>query len=153
MDEKMDTKQDAKWCEAIQLFEEVMIYGTNHIMNELKLDIFKELSVEQVRLLDLLNTQGPLTSTEITELQGGHKSATSNRIKKLIQKDYVRFEQKEGDHRIKHVVITDKGYAATKVANESSFKYFQSLLSDVTEEEIEQLMVTFKKVKAILLAK
>ncbi|MCR8842664.1 MarR family transcriptional regulator [Paenibacillus sp. SC116] len=144
---------DKKLCEAIQLFEEVMIYGTTHIMNELKLDIFKELSVEQVRLLDLLSTKGPLTSTEITELQGGHKSATSNRLKKLIQKDFVRFEQINDDHRIKHVVITDKGLAATKDANELTFTYFKTLLSDVSEEEIEQFIHTFKKVKTILLAK
>ncbi|TVX93222.1 MarR family winged helix-turn-helix transcriptional regulator [Paenibacillus agilis] len=143
---------NTKLYEAIQLFEEVMIYGTNHIMNELKLDIFKELSLEQVRLLELLVTKGPLTSTEITELQGGHKSATSNRLKKLIQKDYVRFEQKEDDHRIKHVVITDKGLVATKLANELSFNYFKSLLSDVSEEEIEQFIMTFRKVKAILSA-
>ncbi|OAB40695.1 MarR family transcriptional regulator [Paenibacillus glacialis] len=81
------------------------------------------LSLEQVRLLDLLSTKGALTFTEITELQGGHKSATSNRLKKLIQKNYVQFEQKENDHRIKHVVITVKGLAATKLANELSYKY------------------------------
>ncbi|WP_158737904.1 MarR family winged helix-turn-helix transcriptional regulator [Alteribacillus sp. YIM 98480] len=136
--------------EAIRLFTDVMVYGQNEVFRKVENELHKELSMEQIKMLNWLERYGPLTSKELTELQGGHKSATSSRLKKLVDKEYVKVVQKEDDRRVKHVEFTEKGASAYKEAKEQVNEYLSSVLEGIENEEIDQFIYIFSKVKELL---
>ncbi|SDH99481.1 MarR family winged helix-turn-helix transcriptional regulator [Alteribacillus bidgolensis] len=136
--------------EAIRLFTDVMVYGQNEVFRKVENELHKELSMEQIKMLNWLERYGSLTSKELTELQGGHKSATSSRLKKLVDKEYVKVVQKEDDRRVKHVEFTEKGAAAYKEAKEQVNEYLSSVLEGIENEEIDQFIYIFSKVKELL---
>ena len=68
--------------EAVQLFEEVMFQGAEHVIDAMEGDVWREYSREQLQLLKLLEQFGPIQAGQLAQKQGVHKSAVSNRLKK-----------------------------------------------------------------------
>ncbi|MFZ4451433.1 MarR family winged helix-turn-helix transcriptional regulator [Salibacterium aidingense] len=136
--------------EAIRLFTDVMIDGQNEVFRKVENELHKEFSMEQIKMLNLLERHGPMTSKQLTELQGGHKSATSSRLKKLVEKEYVRVIPDENDRRVKYVALTEAGASAYKKANQQVNEYLSSVLAGIKDEEIDEFIYIFQKVKALL---
>ncbi|SFO92901.1 MarR family winged helix-turn-helix transcriptional regulator [Salibacterium halotolerans] len=136
--------------EAIRLFTDVMIDGQNEVFRKVENELHKEFSMEQIKMLNLLERHGPMTSKQLTELQGGHKSATSSRLKKLVEKGYVRVIPDEIDGRLKHVQLTEAGAAAYQHANQQVNEYLSSILSGIDDEEVDEFIYIFQKVKTLL---
>ncbi|SFE57269.1 MarR family winged helix-turn-helix transcriptional regulator [Alteribacillus iranensis] len=141
---------DTKLQEAIQLFTDVMIYGQNEVFRKVENELHREFSLEQIKMLDWLHRLGPLTSKELTELQGTHKSATSSRLKKLLDKGYVEVAHHEQDRRVKYIDLTDQGKKAYKKTQEQVNDYLREVLSGIKDEEIDQFIFIFQKVKELL---
>ena len=74
---------DKRIQEAVSLFEEVLIYGTERVIKSVDDPLWKEYSPEQIQVLKLIHKEGEITSGRLAILQGVHKSAISNRLKKL----------------------------------------------------------------------
>jgi DNA-binding MarR family transcriptional regulator len=91
-----------------------------------------------------------MTSTEIQNMMIVGKSALSNRLKKMENNGYVKFVPSSEDQRVKYVEITAEGKASherhTRLVNE----YVSELLQDINEEEVEQFIQTFHKIRSIL---
>lgn len=141
---------DERIREAVSLFEEVLIYGTERVIRSVDDPIWKEYSPEQIQLLKLIYKEGEITSGRLAVLQGVHKSAISNRLKKLMEKELINTKP-SGDKREKILVLTSLG---EKVVNESDrvlHEYIGKLMSNqVDDEEIDQFLVTFRKLREIL---
>ncbi|MDW0110063.1 MarR family winged helix-turn-helix transcriptional regulator [Sporosarcina aquimarina] len=137
--------------EAIELFEEVIIYGTEHFLKSVQSPIWKEYSPEQIQTLKLLAAYGSLSNGKLADLQGVHKSAITARLKKLEDKGLVRTERSEQDQRAKVVRLTDAGQeilaASNTAINETIAKLFHD---EISEEELVQFVSTFRKLKDIL---
>lgn len=142
--------KNQKMEEAVELFAEVMILGRNRITNEIPDNLLNQISPEQVELLDFLMKYGAMTSTEIQNRMLVGKSALSNRLKKMENNGYVKFVPSSEDQRVKYVEITDEGKKSherhTRLVNE----YVSELLQDINEEEVEQFIQTFHKIRSIL---
>ncbi|MFD2705808.1 MarR family winged helix-turn-helix transcriptional regulator [Salibacterium lacus] len=141
---------ESRMEEAIRLFTDVMIDGQNEVFRKVGNELHKEFSMEQIKMLNLLERHGPMTSKQLTELQGGHKSATSSRLKKLVEKEYVRVIPDENDKRVKYVQLTEAGETAYKQANQQVNEYLSSILSGINEEEVDEFIYIFQKVKSLL---
>ena len=137
--------------EAIELFEEVMIYGTEHFVKSVQSPIWKEFSPEQIQTLKLLSAYDSLSNSKLATLQGVHKSAITARLKKLEEKGLVRTERAQHDQRSKVVQLTEAGKDILDASNTAINETIASLFSDeISEEELVQFVSTFRKLKDIL---
>ncbi|MCZ8537612.1 MULTISPECIES: MarR family winged helix-turn-helix transcriptional regulator [Paenisporosarcina] len=141
---------DERIREAVSLFEEVLIYGTERVIRSVDDPIWKEYSPEQIQLLKLIYKEGEITSGRLAVLQGVHKSAISNRLKKLMEKELIDTKP-SGDKREKILVLTSLGEEVVNESDRVLHEYIGKLMSNqVDDEEIDQFLVTFRKLREIL---
>lgn len=140
-----------KLQEAVDLFEEVMIYGTEQVIKNMDVQIWKEYSPEQIQVLKILSTYGPQSNGKLAEMQGVHKSAISNRLKKLVDKGLITSERDVIDQRAKVSRLTDIGREVLQISNDAVYENVESLFrGQITEEELDVFVETFRKLKTIL---
>ncbi|MET3657358.1 MarR family winged helix-turn-helix transcriptional regulator [Sporosarcina psychrophila] len=140
-----------KLLEAVDLFEEVMIFGTEHVIKNMDIPIWKEYSPEQIQVLKILSTYGALSSGKLATIQGVHKSAVSNRLKKLEEKGLVTSERDENDQRAKIIRLTSEGIEVLQISNNAVYENIEKLFKDrIDEKELETFVKTFRKLKEIL---
>ncbi|MFB4210854.1 MarR family winged helix-turn-helix transcriptional regulator [Shouchella sp. JSM 1781072] len=132
--------------EAMDVFKDVFFYGHQIIEEELTHE-FRELSPEQLAVLIIIDLSGPLTSKEIAAFQRTHKSAVSNRLKKLQQKQLIQFKESEQDSRLKYVSFTEEGEAKMKAYQDEVHAYFTTLFSDFETQEIAQFYQLMNKIR------
>lgn len=143
-----------KLQEAVELFEEVMIYGTEQVVKNLDVAIWKEYSPEQIQVLKILSAYNELSSGQLAEIQSVHKSAISARLKKLLDKELIQSEKDPIDQRAKIISLTDKGTEVLALANEAIYERIENIFKDrIDEKELEKFILTFQKLKTILLMK
>ncbi|EPD49477.1 hypothetical protein HMPREF1210_03376 [Paenisporosarcina sp. HGH0030] len=141
---------DERIKEAVSLFEEVLIYGTERVIRSVDEPIWKEYSPEQIQVLKLIYKEGEITSSRLAILQGVHKSAISNRIKKLMEKELIDTKP-SGDKREKILVLTNLGEDVINESDRVLHEYIGKLMSNqVDDREIDQFLVTFRKLREIL---
>ena len=141
---------DQRIKEAVDLFTDVMVYGTEKVIKSVDHPLWKEYSPEQMQMLKLISKEGRITSSRLAVLQSVHKSAISSRIKKLLQKDLIRIAETE-DKRIKMLEITDAGSEVLKQSDKALTEYIEKLMSEqIEDKEIDEFLVLFRKLKEIL---
>ncbi|MGE6489631.1 MarR family winged helix-turn-helix transcriptional regulator [Paenisporosarcina sp. NPDC076898] len=141
---------DERIREAVSLFEEVLIYGTERVIRSVDDPIWKEYSPEQIQVLKLIYKEREITSGRLAVLQGVHKSAISNRLKKLMEKELIDTKP-SGDKREKILVLTSLGEDVVNESDRVLHEYIGKLMSNqVDDEEIDQFLVTFRKLREIL---
>lgn len=138
--------------EAVDLFQEVMFYGTERVIKGVDDPLWKEFSPEQMQMLKLIGTEEKITSSRLAILQSVHKSAISNRIKKLLQKEVIRIVQAEQqDKREKLIELTDKGKEIVVQSDKVLTDYIGNLLAQhIDDQEIDQFLTIFRKLKDII---
>ncbi|MGN7386310.1 MarR family winged helix-turn-helix transcriptional regulator [Sporosarcina sp. SAFN-015] len=137
--------------EAIELFQEVLIYGSEHVVKSVNVDVWDEYSPEQIQVLKILSTQGPLSNGKLAEIQGVHKSAISTRLKKLVEKGLVASDKDPNDQRAKIVRLTTSGEEVLRKSDEAVYESIEKLfVGKVEEHEIDTFVNTFRKLKDIL---
>jgi DNA-binding MarR family transcriptional regulator len=142
--------KDTQIREAVQLFEEVMIYGTERILRTVDNPLWNEYSREQIQLLKLLDKEGGLTSRRLASLQNVHKSAISSRIKKLLNNQLIQIVE-TNDKREKQLELTAVGRSIVRQSDEVLTAYIHHLLADrIDEEEIEPFLSTFRKLRTFM---
>ena len=141
---------DARIKEAVDLFTEVMIYGTERVIKAVDDPLWKEYSPEQMQMLKLISKERRVTSSRLAILQAVHKSAISSRVKKLLQNELICIVQTE-DRREKLLELTAAGREVLAQSDKALTSYIESLmLKEVDDEEIEQFLKIFRKLKDII---
>ncbi|WP_270179753.1 MarR family winged helix-turn-helix transcriptional regulator [Alkalihalobacillus sp. CinArs1] len=142
---------DERLIEAVELFEDVMVFGTERVLKNVEADVWQEYSLEQIQVLKLISKNGALTAGVIAELQGVHKSAISNRLKKLEEKALIKIVKSEQDQRTKLVDLTEKGTEVLKESDQAVYAYIHDLFANhVKDEELDNFLIMFRKIKSIL---
>ena len=142
---------DKRLIEAVELFEDVMVFGTDRVLKNVKADVWQEYSPEQIQVLKLVNKNGPLAGGVIAEIQGVHKSAISNRLKRLEEKGLIEIVKAEGDQRSKLVCLTEDGQRVVTESDQAVYAYIEDLFADhVKDEELDQFLTMFRKIRSIL---
>ncbi|MGO1060348.1 MarR family winged helix-turn-helix transcriptional regulator [Planococcus sp. FY231025] len=141
---------DARIKEAVDLFTEVMVYGTERVIKSVDDPLWKEYSPEQIQLLKLIRREQRITSGRLAVMQGVHKSAVSSRIKKLLEKDLIRVVE-TANRREKLLELTDKGIHIQEQSDKVLTEYVEKLFGQyIEDEEIEQFLTIFRKLKDII---
>jgi len=142
---------DKRLIEAVELFEEVMLHGTERVLKAVDAPVWQEFSREQIQVLKMISKNGSLPAGKIASLQGVHKSAISSRLKKLQEKKLVRIVRSSEDQRTKEVELTDAGEEVVRQSDSAVYEYVEKLFSDqVNDEELDQFVSMFKKIREIL---
>jgi DNA-binding MarR family transcriptional regulator len=141
---------DKRITEAVELFQEVLFYGTERVIRAVDNPIWEEFSPEQMQSLKLISKEGQITSARLAILQGVHKSAVSNRIKKLLQKEMIQVVQ-TADRREKLLELTDAGRQVLEESDRILAEYLEKLMSEqVNDQEIDQFLSIFRKLRTIM---
>ena len=141
---------DRRIKEAVDLFQEVMIYGTERVIKSVDHPLWNEYSPEQIQMLKLIGKEKRITSARLAVLQAVHKSAISSRIKKLLQKEAIQVVE-TADRREKMLELTDKGQAIILELDKVLTDYIEKLMSEnIADEEIDQFLTIFRKLKTII---
>ncbi len=128
-----------------------MVFGTERVLKNVKAEVWQEYSPEQIQMLKLVSKNGPIPAGMIAELQCVHKSAVSNRLKKLEEKNLIEIVKAEGDQRSKLVCLTDEGHRVVRESDQAVYAYIEALFADqVKDEELDQFLTMFRKIKTIL---
>lgn len=140
-----------KLSEAVALFEGVIMYGTERIIRSFEHQIFEEYSSEQLQMLQIISKSEHISPGKLASLQGVHKSAISNRYKKLEAKGLVTTVDSDEDLRAKLIALTDKGHDVVSMFNEVIYEHVEKIvLDDFQEEEIDEFLRIFRKLSTIL---
>ncbi|WP_282020472.1 MarR family transcriptional regulator [Planomicrobium okeanokoites] len=141
---------DQRIKEAVDLFTDVMVYGTEKVIKSVDHPLWKEYSPEQMQMLKLISKEKRVTSSRLAVLQSVHKSAISSRIKKLLQKELIRIAETD-DRRTKMLEITDAGREVLAQSDKALTEYIEKLMSEeIEDKEIDEFLIIFRKLKKIL---
>ncbi|MGD7044961.1 MarR family winged helix-turn-helix transcriptional regulator [Jeotgalibacillus proteolyticus] len=142
---------DKRLIEAVELFEDVIVHGTERVLKSVDSPIWQEYSREQLQLMKMISKNGAMPAGKLASLQGVHKSAVSSRIKKLEEKKLIHIIKSSEDQRTKLIKLTDEGENVVRQSDQAVYEYVEKLFSDqVTDEELNQFVATFKKIREIL---
>ncbi|NPC91371.1 MarR family transcriptional regulator [Bacillus sp. WMMC1349] len=142
----MDEK---KLSQAIDLFAEVLFDATEYVQREINQDLFEHISREQADLLTILKIKGSCSPGSLALIQNVHKSAISNRLKKLLEKGFVEWDDSQihRDKRSKRINITRKGEGMIEELNSAIFKALRKLIDEVDEEHLDSFIKIFTILK------
>lgn len=141
---------DARIQEAVDLFTEVLVYGTERVLKSIDDPLWKEYSPEQIQMLKLISKEQRITSGRLAILQAVHKSAISSRIKKMLDKGLVQIVETP-NRREKVFELTVKGEEVLVASDAVLTDYVGKLFGQhISDEEIDQFLVTFRKLKDII---
>ncbi|MDR4435202.1 MarR family transcriptional regulator [Bacillus tequilensis] len=141
---------EQKLCQAINLFVEVLLEGTEFVHREINQDVFKHISKEQADLLKILKVKGPASPGSLAMYQNVHKSAISNRLKKLIDKGFVEWDDcpVKSDKRSKLINITASGEHIMEELDAAIFNALKELIDDIDEEHLNSIIELFTILKS-----
>jgi DNA-binding MarR family transcriptional regulator len=121
------------------------IYRYSHFHIAKKLEIYKIGRGQLSFLMTLYNRDG-VSQENIARNLKIDKSTVARAIKKLMEEGYVIKERDTSDRRAYKVFLTEKAkIIKPKIINIVS-EWFESLLSDFTEDERKILIIFLKKI-------
>ncbi|UOQ42766.1 MarR family transcriptional regulator [Halobacillus salinarum] len=144
-------KIDSQLNHAIELFKDIMIYGTERVIKSIDHEVFQTYSSEQLHMMQIISKTEQVSPGRLASLQGVHKSAVSNRIKKLSSQGLVKVTGSNLDQRGKTISLTREGQEIVNTSNEAISTHIEGLLAQELEsEEIEEFIRIFEKLKTIM---
>lgn len=134
--------------EAMMLLEDIMVTANEKITQQLDAKVLNGLSLEQYDVLAFLKLKGDKTPGEIATFKNLTKSATSNRLNKLLAQGYITYiPAPAGDKRSKHVHLTEAGL---KIATDVQKKY-QAVIAEMFEDlQQDEDLTTFIRILKIV---
>jgi DNA-binding MarR family transcriptional regulator len=107
------------------------------------------LSLSQVFALQELE-KATLSISELAEKLGLERSSVSRLVDILVKETFVHRELNEQNRREVQLLLTDKGKRTIAKVCEQSIAFYQSFLKDVSENEQQQILNSFKKFNSCL---
>ncbi len=101
---------------------------------------------QDLRIVELLGESGPQMMRSVAEHLGVAVNSMTNLVDHLEQKGLVHRTRSEVDRRVIHVDLTDEGKKAFEAASNAKFLFHRAILSALTEEEQQILLVLFRKI-------
>ena len=147
--------QDTRGIEVMGLIRRAANAGEMVLNQDLE-----EESVSGPRLSILLRLYGDqelggnqgVTPTMLSHMQRVSKNTISSHIAGLEDQGLIRRENDPNDRRIYRLHLTDAGRDYVKSNAPRRIGFMNSLLEDLTSEDIDQLLVLLKKVQSSLFA-
>lgn len=99
-----------------------------------------------LRIVEQLGEAGPQMMRSLAEHLGVAVNSVTSLIDSLEQKGLVHRTRSDVDRRVINVALTEKGDKAFEIASDAKLQFHRALLSALTEDEQEILLVLFRKI-------
>jgi DNA-binding MarR family transcriptional regulator len=111
-------------------------------------ELFKdEVPSNQFLTLRLLVEKGPLRVSEISDSLQVSTSHITALTDQLFTKGYIERTRSNEDRRVVKISITDKGCSVVGILEKRKSEYFLEKFNTLTDEELNDLILLFKKLK------
>ena len=101
---------------------------------------------QDLRVVEHLGESGPQMMRCLAEHLGVAVNSMTNLVDNLEQKGLAHRTRSEIDRRVIHVDLTEEGKKAFIAASNAKFLFHRALLSALTEDEQQILLVLFRKI-------
>ncbi len=108
------------------------------------------INISEWRVLIILYKNPDITAKKISQLSQMDKVRISRTLKSLVQKDYLTQSQHPLDARAKNYELNQRGRYLMRAVIPDALRYEENLLSQLSEEEREQLHHLIGKFNRIL---
>jgi MarR family 2-MHQ and catechol resistance regulon transcriptional repressor len=105
-----------------------------------------ELNMQELRVIELLGTEGPRMMREIAEFLKVAVNSVTSIVDHLEQKELVRRQRSDEDRRVVRVELTDAGEAMYHSMTDVNLRFLRSMLRSLTDDEQEVFMDLFRKI-------
>lgn len=102
---------------------------------------------QDLRVVEHLGESGPQMMRSLAEHLGVAVNSITNLVDNLEQKGLALRSRSEIDRRVIHVELTDEGKSAYAAASKAKFSFHRALLSALTEDEQQIMLVLFRKIE------
>lgn len=103
------------------------------------------IGISLIIVLEELNKKGAQNQSVLAENLGYTPGAMNDMANRLINESYIRRQYDETDCRILVLEIREKGKEVLKVAASKNNELKRELFEVLTEEEVDQFLVIYKK--------
>lgn len=110
-------------------------------------DEFKDISVNDMHIIEAVGTDEPKTMSEISRLLGVTMGTLTIGMNGLVKKGYVVRERSTRDRRIVYASLTEKGVLAYRHHKNFHKSMIDSVMKNLTEEEAAVLTKAFVKLE------
>ncbi len=101
---------------------------------------FKDLSITEIHTIEAIGMTGQKSMSEIAAELEITTGTLTTAIDKLIKKGYVVRNRSDVDRRIVYIALTKRGKLAYRIHESFHYKMVRSVISDLTEDEIQALI-------------
>lgn len=102
---------------------------------------------QDLRVLEHLGEEGPQMMRSLAENLGVAVNSMTSLVDHLEQKGLAHRTRSDVDRRVVHVALTEEGQKAYEAAHQAKFQFHHALLSALSDEEQETLLVLFRKIE------
>jgi DNA-binding MarR family transcriptional regulator len=107
---------------------------------------FARLTIHQLNYMDVINSLGEPTITEIAEKLRISKASVTIGINKLIRLGYVKKQQSTIDRRVFHIRLTEPAQGLIRASFQALHDYGEFVRAALSEEEVQQFQVILAKI-------
>jgi DNA-binding MarR family transcriptional regulator len=101
---------------------------------------------QDLRVVEHLGESGPQMMRSLAENLGVAVNSMTNLVDNLEHKGLAHRTRSDVDRRVVHVALTEQGQKAYAAASNAKFLFHRALLSALTEDEQQILLVLFRKI-------
>jgi DNA-binding MarR family transcriptional regulator len=102
---------------------------------------------QDLRVVELLGEEGPQMMRSLAEHLGLAVNSMTSLVDHLEHKGLAHRTRSAVDRRVIHVALTAEGQRAFDTAAQAKFQFHRALLSSLSEDEQEILLVLFRKIE------
>ena len=101
---------------------------------------------QDLRAVEHLGEFGPQMMRSMSEHLGMAVNSITHLVDNLEHKELAHRTRSEVDRRVVNVALTDQGQQVYAAATQAKFQFHRAILSALTEDEQEILLVLFRKI-------
>lgn len=137
----------ANYEELVELFGMVRLHS--HLWRtEWSKDNPQDISISQLQTLDILASEGPKSSSYLSQVIGVTSGGMTVISDKLVRLELVQRISDANDRRVVKLEITDKGREVLQAIQERRISLMEKMYSALNPQEFQQLLSIYRKLTA-----
>ncbi|WP_287387190.1 MarR family winged helix-turn-helix transcriptional regulator [Lachnospira sp.] len=128
----------------VDLFNDILDIEEKALITE----EFKDISVNDMHIIDAVGIKDPQTMGEISKTLGVTMGTLTIGLNRLVKKGYAVRYRSDKDRRVVYATLTEKGIAAYFHHQKFHKKMIEKVTEDLSPSEAETLVKTFDRLEA-----
>jgi DNA-binding MarR family transcriptional regulator len=140
----MEAKNVAKHEDLVELFGLVRLH-TRLWRQEWEKDNPQDISFSQLQTLDILMTEGPRSSSYLSQMLGVTSGGMTVISDKLVRQELAQRVSDASDRRVVKLEITEAGKEALEDAQDKRIALMEKLFNPLSEGEVHSLVLMYRR--------